>query len=225
MNTNSTIEILSVTSDLKRRDGVGANTKQLVIIIVDASPSMYGEKARQAHAACSELVAELGQPINKNGFIVMVIHFNFRAVIAHPWTSASALAGNIRDLEINNATNMTEAMELALREYSTFNADAAIQYLRPVVLFLTDGCFNLGGHPGAAATALKAKADLVTVAFGNDADEVLLRQMASTPQHFYRVNNGAELRYFMAQVGDTMSISMARKRDSTIPLAMLDRHG
>lgn len=224
MNADIVTEVLNVTADMKRRNGVSANTKQLVIIDVDASPSMEGEKARHAQTACNELVAELGQAINKNGFIVMVIHFNHRAWVAHQWTSATKLAGCISALDIDSSTNMTEALKLAVQELQTHTRDAGITYLKPVVLFLTDGCFNVGGHPGAAGNELKAKADLVTVAFGTDADEGLLRELASTPQHFYRVNNGAELRNFMAQVGDTMTISMAQKRDATRPLAMLGPH-
>lgn len=224
MNTNETVEVVNVTADLNRRHGVCANVKQLVIIIVDKSPSMDGEKARQAQAACNELVAELGQPVNKNGFIVLVIYFDHCAVVAHSWTEASALAGNIRNLNIGSATNMRDAMELALRELSTYKGDVKMTYLKPVALFLTDGCFNIGGHPGSAADALKAKADLVTVAYGSDADEPLLRQLANSSQHFYRVNNGAELRYFMAQVYDTLSIGMVRKQDATIPLGMMERH-
>lgn len=224
MNADMVTEVLNVTADLKRRNGVCANTKQEVAIIIDSSPSMDGEKARHAQAACNELVSELGQPINKNGFIVMVIHFNNRASVVHTWTSATELAGRIGDLDIDSSTNMAAALELASCELDNHKRDAGITYLKPVVLFLTDGCFNVGGHPGAAGNELKAKADLVTVAFGTDADEDLLRELATTPQHFYRVNNGSELRNFMAQVGDTMTIGMAQKRDSTRPLAMLGPH-
>ncbi len=224
MNADMVTEVLNVTADLKRRNGVCANTKQEVVIVIDSSPSMDGEKARHAQAACGELVTDLAQAINKSGFIVMVIHFNNRASVVHPWTPATELAGRISALDIDSSTNMAAALKLAFRELDTHKRDAGIMYLKPVVLFLTDGCFNVGGHPGAAGNELKAKADLVTVAFGTDADEGLLRELASTPQHFYRVNNGAELRNFMAQVGDTMTISMAQKRDATRPLAMLGPH-
>lgn len=224
MSNEMQVEEITVTADLKRRDGICSNTKQEVVIVVDASPSMEGDKARHAQASCEELVADLAQPINKNGFSVTVIHFNGRAKVVHPWTSAAELVGHIVPLDIASATNMTAALELALRELESRKRDAAVRYLKPVGLFFSDGCFNRGGSPIPAATALKARADVVMVAFGNDADEDLLKVLATSPQHFYRVNNGAELRNFMAKVGDTLTIGMAQKRDATRPLAMLEGH-
>lgn len=224
MSNEIQVEEIAVTADLKRRDGLCSNTKQEVVIVVDASPSMEGDKARHAQASCEELVADLAQPINKNGFSVTVIHFNGRAKVVHPWISAAELVGHIVPLDIASATNMTAALELALRELESRKRDAAVRYLKPVGLFFSDGCFNRGGSPISAATALKARADVVMVAFGNDADEDLLKVLATSPQHFYRVNNGAELRNFMAKVGDTLTIGMAQKRDATRPLAMLEGH-
>lgn len=222
MNAKNDTEILSVTADVKRRNEVCANVRQEVVVVIDASPSFKGEKARHAQVACGELNTELAQPMNKNGFVVSIIHFNSQATVVNPWTQASELEGRIRPLAIDSATNMTAALEMALNELDTHKREAGKQYLRPVVLFFTDGCFNEGGSPVVVAAELKAKADLVTVAFGDDADEDLLRELASSPQHFYRVNNGAELRNFMARAGVTMTISMAQKRDATRSLAMLN---
>ena len=224
MRNGIMVEEIAVTADLKRRNGISSNTKQEVVVVVDASPSMDGDKARQAQAACEELIAELAQPINKNGFIITVIHFNGDAKVVHPWIPAVDLAGHILPLEIDSATNMTVALELADRELESRKRDPATLHLRPVVLFFSDGCCNRGGSPVGAASKLKGKADVVMVAFGAGADEDLLRQLATSVQHLYRVNNGAELRNFMAKVGDTLIISMAQKQDATRPLAMLESH-
>lgn len=224
MKNSSQIEEISVTTGLKRRDGICSNTKQEVAIVIDASPSMDGHKAQQAQSSCEELVAELAQPINKNGFIVTVIHFNGRATVIHPWTPASELSGMIRPLDIDSATNMTDALKLAGAELASQRRDPAVRYLRPVVVVLSDGLPNAGGSPVSAANDLNRQADVVMVGFGDDADEALLKALATSPQHYYRVSNGAELRHFMAQVGDTLTIGMAQKRDATRPLAMLEAH-
>jgi uncharacterized protein YegL len=96
-----------------------------------------------------------------------------------------------------------------------------VQYLRPVVLIFTDGCHNTGPGPKDVADRLKQKADFVTVAFGSDADEALLRSLASTPQHFYRCANGRELRQFLAAVGATMTATMAAKTNATQALTQI----
>ena len=223
MTSNIVTQTLRVIPDVKRRHGVGGDVKQEVIVIVDTSPSMEGEKARQAQAACEELNDELAKPVNNNGFVVSVIHFNETAIVANPWTLAPKLVGNIRALAIGAYTNMTAALVLARSELESHKRDAGEQYLRPVVLFFTDGCFTDGGSPVEPGGSLRDKADLVTVAFGDDADEVLLRELATSPQHFYRVNSGAELRMFMARAGMTMTMSMAQRRDATHSLTLLKR--
>lgn len=222
MKTNEMFE-LRVKPDTTRRHGVCSVVKQLVIIIVDCSPSMEGEKARQAYTAMCEFVAALAQPMNKDGFIVLVIYFNSKAKVARPWKTARDHEGDLPPLDIDSATNMTAAMELANRELAVFQKQGGITYLRPVGLFLTDGCFNEGGSPVAASTEFKADADLVTVAFGDDADEGLLEEMATSPQHFYRVKNGAELRNFMATASATIMISKAQNMNATIRLSQMKR--
>jgi hypothetical protein len=90
-----------------------------------------------------------------------------------------------------------------------------------VTIFFSDGQHNTGPGPKDVADQLKLKADLVTVAFGSDADEALLRSLASTPQHFYRCANGRELRQFLAAVGATMTATMAAGTNATRALTQI----
>ena len=54
--------------------------------------------------------------------------------------------------------------------------------LRPIVVLCTDGDHNEGPPPEAVATALRTKADLIAVGFGEDADMALLRRIATSPE-------------------------------------------
>jgi len=58
-------------------------------------------------------------------------------------------------------------------------------------------------------------ADLVTVAFGAEADERLLRDLATSSQHFYRCRKGRELRTFLAAVGATLSGTLTQGVNAT----------
>ena len=75
--------------------------------------------------------------------------------------------------------------------------------------------------PRAIGARLKKLADLVTVAFGADADEKLLRGLATSTQHFYRCRKGRELRTFLAAVGTTMTGSLKRGDNATQALAAI----
>lgn len=217
MNTihETPVQEVAVTTDLRRPNHICSQVKQEVIVLRDASPSMDGDKARQAQAACEEMTDTLAQPINKGGFVMAVADFNDKAYLAHDWELVTDLAGHIKPLRLSSTTNMTDALRLANEMLDTHRRDSSVKYLRPVVLVFSDGRHNTGESPINEANRLKAKADVVCVAFGDDADETLLMSIASTSQHFYRVQNGAELRHFMAAVGDTLTITMAQKRDAT----------
>jgi hypothetical protein len=93
--------------------------------------------------------------------------------------------------------------------------------LRPVVLCYSDGGHNTGAHPRAVADQIKQIADLVTIAFGSDADEALLTELASSSQHFYRCNNGKELRCFLAAVGATISGTLSAGVNATNALSQM----
>src|SRR6185503_17328175 len=92
---------------------------------------------------------------------------------------------------------------------------AGVAYLKPVVIAFTDGGHNQGPAPHDAANRLKTIADLVTVAFGDAADEALMGALATSTQHFYRCSNGRELRKFLAAVGATMTATMAAGANAT----------
>ena len=64
---------------------------------------------------------------------------------------------------------------------------------------------------------------MVTVAFGSDADEAFLREIASSPAHAYRCRDGRELRKFFAAVGATLTHSIAAGVPAAGPLASITR--
>lgn len=222
MNTQShnTKPMAIVHGRLRRPDWICRNTKQNVIFVRDKSGSMTGQKAEDASCAGLDLVAELAQPANKDGFNVAVVDFASRANIIHNLERATVLNGKVDPLSISfsaTGTNITAGLEEAfsILETAARQNQENVIHLRPVVITFTDGCHNEGPDPQNAADRLKRIADLVTVAFGADADETLMRSLASTPQHFYRCTTGRELRKFLAAVGATMTATMAAGTNAT----------
>lgn len=227
MNTqNQNSKPKTIVGGVQRPKWISPETKQNTVLVRDKSGSMYGEKAKDASAASLDLVAELASPSNKDGFNVAVVDFAHGSKVVHNLERATALNGKVKPLRVSlfgGSTNITAGLEdaLSILEEAKKQGQEGATYLRPVVIVFTDGCHNDGPEPHAVANQLKDSADLVTVAFGSDADEALLRSLASTPQHFYRCSTGRELRAFLASVGTTMTTTMAAGTNATQALTKI----
>ena len=211
---------------LRRPNWICRNVKQNVVFVRDKSGSMDGQKAKDASAASLDLVAELAEPANKDGFYVGVVDFGRGSTIVHNIDKATTLNGRISSLFANGgSTNITAGLEdaMSVLEKAEQHNQEGVSFLRPVVIVFTDGCHNEGPGPQSVANRLKGVADLVTVAFGSDADETLMRSLATSPQHFYRCSTGRELRSFLAAVGATMTATMAAGTNATQALTMIQQ--
>ena len=211
---------------LRRPNWICRNVKQNVVFVRDKSGSMDGQKAKDASAASLDLVTELAEPVNKDGFYVGVVDFGRGSTIVHNLDKATTLNGRVSSLFANDgSTNITAGLEdaLSVLEKAEQHNQEGVSLLRPVVIVFTDGCHNEGPHPQNVANRLKGVADLVTVAFGSDADEILMRSLATSPQHFYCCSTGRELRSFLAAVGATMTATMAAGTNATQALTMIQQ--
>jgi len=186
---------------------VSLRREQLAILVRDSSTSMNGAKASEADAASRALAAELARPENHGAFTIAVVDFASGVRLVHPPETADTLAPRMAPITAGGSTNIADALAEATRIVRT--APKELAATRPVVLLFSDGRPNVGGDSRAAATELKALGDVVTVAFGTDADEALLRDIATSPAHAYRCRDGKELRKFFAAVGSTLSRSIA----------------
>ena len=212
-----------VRGGLQRPKWICRNVKQNVVLVRDASESMRGQKAKDASSASVELVAALAEPANKDGFNVAVVDFSSRSGIVHRLEKATTLNGKVTPISVQGNTNTTAGLQdaLSILEKASRESQDGVTYLRPVVIASSDGGHNEGPGPQQVANRLKEIADVVTVAFGSDADEGLMRSLASTSQHFYRCSSGRELRKFLAAVGATITATMTTGRNATQALTMI----
>lgn len=198
---------------------VSLRREQLAILLRDSSSSMGGDKAREADAASRALVSELASPANRGAFTIAVVDFSSSAAIVCPPEPADRLATHIPPLSASGSTNVTAALGEADRIVRS--APKELGTTRPVVLLFSDGRPNCGGDARTVASSLKSVADVVTVAFGSDADEDFLREIATSPSHSYRCRDGRDLRKFFAAIGATLSQSIASGVPAAGPLGTL----
>jgi Mg-chelatase subunit ChlD len=213
-------------SGIRRPAWVNSKVRQLVVLLRDASPSMEGEKVSEAHQATLDLVEELSRPENKGAFDLAIIDFHSQAIVCLPIRRVAAEQGAIPSLSVPSNASGTD-VTAALREASTLT-DAATQlpdpHLRTVVIMFSDGLHNGPEAPDVVATALKAKADLVTVAYGTDADAAMLRRIATSEQHAFAARTGGRaLRAVLAAVGATLAESLSAGAPATQALARLSK--
>ena len=215
-----------VRSRLTRPSWINSECRQVAIPCRDASPSMSGQKAKDASQATFQLICELAKPSNNSGFWSSVIDFAGSATIRHELMSAADLAHNLRPIStslFSGGTNITAGLELAhqLCQKTPGEGQTDIRWLKPVVILFSDGCHNRGPKPDATAKLLRKVADVVTVAYGSDADIKLLKSLATSPQHHYQCKDGSDLRQFFAAVGASMTASLASGVDATNALAQI----
>lgn len=209
---------------LKRPASPFGFMRQVVLFLRDASSSMRGRKASEVDAATLSLAAELALPINRGGFLIGIIDFADTAVWVHPISPAVDLNGRVEPLNVGGSTNLTAAIKLAVDELQakTEQAGPSLKMARPAAITLSDGEHNTGPSPETAAAQLCCVADHITVGFGDSYDERLLRAIATSAQHHYRIkDSGKELRAFLAQVGQTLTKTLTQHANATTALGQI----
>lgn len=215
------------TIGLKRPAWVSSNVRQLAVVVGDGSPSMAGKKAADAQDAIRQLVQELAAPSNKDAFDVAICQFDGdRADVLLPIKRASDVVADLTSLKLcsgRGGTNITCGLEEAERILAQ-RQNTELREVDPCVLVFSDGHHNTGDNPEPVADRLKGnKVTVVTIAYGDDADEDLLRRLASSPQHCFQCKDGKDLRAFFAAVGATLSASIPRGIDPKQALSEINQ--
>ncbi len=194
--------------------------KQHAVLVRDNSGSMAGTgKAVHASAASDECVKAAGCDEN---VLLGVVDFADSATVRHDLTAAPQLKeSGVRPIEPNGGTNITAGLDAARELLERLGAEEQAKALRPVTVLFSDGQHNVGADPRDAARRLKEKSILVTVAYGDDADETLLRELATSPEHFYRCAKGDDLRTFFMVMGATLTATRAARQNATMALGAL----
>ena len=185
------------------RPPLGPDKQQSFVAAVDSSTSMTGQKLADAIAALTAITRILRDPKNRGAFHEAVISYNDDATVLFGLKPASEVRDEDLRLTASGSTNIGRGLERALDVL--IGSPTGGSWQRPIVVLMSDGWNRLGPDPEVIATKLKAKADLICVGFGDNADLALLGRLANTPAHAFRCTDGAELRRFFIAVGSTMS--------------------
>ena len=187
--------------------GIASNVKQHVVIVFDKSSSMWGAKIAEANQAREALIQELANPDNKDGFLVSVVDFNHEAdrVIFAQSAQGLQIPPSIAD----GYTSFGEALKettAVIQERTAQPNNAGWHFLRTIIVFLSDGQDDVEDQD---IRQVHECAEVIAIAFGDDADQEMLKRISSDGKVHVVGSSGGKLRKFLSQVGVTMSEDLA----------------
>ncbi len=179
-----------------------------LLVVLDRSGSMGGEKLEDARQAIRELVSQLG-PEDRFALVTYSdgAELSIPLAVAAPETRQGWLA-TVARIEASGGTNMSSGLDLALENVTRLRAAGHA----PRMILISDGLANQGdaspeGLIGRAKRAAEAELALTTVGVGADFNEYLMTALADAGGgNYYFVERGTELApIFAREFGATRS--------------------
>ncbi len=170
-----------------------------VMLAIDASSSMAGDKIVSAKAAAARFVDLLDLPLDQVG----VVAFAEEAALVAPLSGDSAtLASAIAGLETASGTRIDRGIEMALGQLA---GPAATAGNTPVIVLLTDGRQPEVDELREAAAVARSLPGMriYAIGLGEDVDQPLLAEVAgSADRVFVAAGPDDLLRIYTAVAGD-----------------------
>ncbi len=190
-------EVLPVRSDFekeKEKPSLG------MILVIDKSGSMDGDRIEMAKSAARAAVELLGRRDQ-----AAVLAFDGETYVIsdmQPASNALKISDEISRIEAGGGTSMYPAMEMSFDMLMTTSAK-----LKHVIL-LTDGISTAGDFEGMAQQMSSAKITVSTVAVGDGSDTELLEQIARVGKgRYYFTSDPAQVPQIFAKETVTASKS------------------
>ncbi len=171
-------EVLPVRSDFEKEK---EKPSLAMVIVIDKSGSMGGQKIELAKDAAASAVELLG-PRDQIGIIVFE-GSSYWASEIRSRSAKSSILSSIQSIEAGGGTNMYPAMEMA------FNALQTVTAKLKHVIILTDGISSPGDFQGISQSMASARITVSTVGVGEGADQAMLEGIAKTGRGRYYFTN------------------------------------
>jgi uncharacterized protein YegL len=182
-----------------------------VVLLLDVSGSMGGEKIRHLNDAVRDMLDVFRDTETSESEIsVAIITFGAQVTLHQPLASAGDVEWH--DLSAQGATPLGVALQMAKAMFEDKDVVPSRAY-RPTVVLVSDGQPDSGWEEPLRAfvsDGRSAKCDRMAMAIGADADEAVLGKfIAGTTNKLFYAENARQLREFFKFV--TMSVTIRTK--------------
>lgn len=168
-----------------------------VALVIDISDSME-EPLSSAKAAARQFIDKLD--IGRDQ--VAVIPFDDQARIAHDLDGDRAkIISAVDSLTVQGGTAIDQGLKAA---YRVITGPERRVEAEPAIILLSDGGSAEAAALFEAEKIKNEKIRLITIGFGESADQNLLGKLASTPQDFYFAPNGSSLSDIYKSIAEKM---------------------
>ncbi|MCB0205647.1 MAG: VWA domain-containing protein, partial [Anaerolineae bacterium] len=157
----------------------GTYTPPDVMLVIDRSGSMGGAKLSAAQSAAVVFLGQMNLAEEQAG----LVSFNSGATLNQTLThSLTQLTNAVNNLTAGGGTAIHTGINTAQAELQGPRQDPSHS---KAMILLTDGQSDAGQALAAANAAKQAGTVIFTIGLGGDADAALLRQIATSPDHYY----------------------------------------
>lgn len=182
----------------------GSEPRADIVLILDRSNSMAGDKLTRARSAARSFVQGLDLARHR----VAVVSFSDLVTLEQPLTGDGAAVQAILDgIRHDGRTDIASALDVALRHVAEAGRPGAL----PVLLLMTDGKPSREGQPYVDAVRLGERArarGALTYAIGlgdpNDVDGVLLTEIAGAAARYFYAPRPEDLDPIYRQLSQTI---------------------
>ncbi len=192
-----------------------------VLLLLDVSGSMSGEKIHNLNEAVRDMLAEFSDTATSETEIwVSIITFGSQVELHQ----ALARADDIRwqNLSAGGSTPLGAALQMAKAMIENKDVVPSRAY-RPTVVLISDGQPDKGWEAPLhdfINAGRSAKCDRMAMAIGLDADKVVLSQfIAGTPNPLFYAENARQLKDFFKLLTMSVGIRTQSPSPNTIPQA------
>ena len=193
-----------------------------VILLLDVSGSMSGEKIRNLNDAVRDMLNTFSDTENSETEIhVAIITFGAQVKLHQPLASASAV--HWQDLSADGMTPLGTALQMAKAMIEDKDVVPSRAY-RPTVVLVSDGGPNDTWEKPLNAfisDGRSAKCDRLAMAIGADADEAVLGKfIEGTSNQLFYAENAKQLRDFFKFVTMSVTIRTKSQTPNNVPEAI-----
>jgi Mg-chelatase subunit ChlD len=194
--------VVTVTLSLQAAgDCSAANSAVDVVLVIDRSGSMVGQRIADAKEAAIGFVRLVDLAVDQVG----VVSFHSTATLDQPLTqNVISVTQAISELVAGGGTRIASGLQVAEEEFLTSGHHLVTN--APVIVLLSDG----GSSGNDAETANRIKKEgirIVSIGLGSSPNERLLREVASSESDYYEAPDSAELAEIYRRIARTVRVA------------------